>query len=613
MPGICGYIDLDRGRPVESALMDSMAGSMGNTDAEKVRSVVHNGFGLGVSSTSAGPDIFDDDGISVAASGEAYNLKGAAFAEEIAALYRQHGEDCAGRIEGQFNFCIVDKKKKKTFIATDRFGTSAINYYADAGRFVFASKIRAVLKAIEHVPCIDRTAVYKYLVFSFVPTPQTIYEGIKKIPPGHILTLDGGRMTMRKYWDIPYEEGPRKGESYYAERIRGTICEAVRRRFGPEDERRHIGAFLSGGLDSSTICGMMRKISGGEVKVFSAGFSEDAYNEAEYIDIAAEHFGLKSYKYIVGPKDTIDAIKVLAGEYDEPFGNSSAVAAYYCMKLAKDNGVRILLGGDGGDENFAGYERYVTNKLYSAYHLFPGPLRRLVIEPLIFKSPLGGIAPFKKIRNYIEHSNMSMPERFVFYGLYSMYRRSEIFTPDFLNSIDPASPLKIVTEQYNSPDTGSELNRLMYYDSKSALIDNDLRGKIDKVSNILGVSVRYPMLDTDLWELGGQIGPGLKLKGLTKKYIFKKALRDFLPREIIQKKKHGFGLPFAVWLRENPEMRRYVEGVLLDPSANRLGYFKKDFFEKMLKLHDKEKSPYYGDLLWPFLMFEAWCRQWKDI
>ena len=356
----------------------------------------------------------------------------------------------------------------------------------------------------------------------------------------------------------------------------------------------------------------MRRIAGRDVKTFSIGFEEEKYSEIKYVDIAARHFGLKSYKHIVSPQDLLDAVKVLVKEYDEPFGNSSAIAAYYCMKLARDNGVNVLLGGDGGDENFAGYERYVTDKLYSVYQSFPRFFRRSVIEPIVSNKLFKGMPFVRKAKNYIEHSNMPSPERLFFYELYAMRNNKDIFSEDFLASIDPGEPLKIINAYYQSPDTKERLNRLTYLDSKAGLIDNDLRNKIDKISQIFGVAVRFPMLDLKLWELGAGIPARLKLKAFTKKYIYKKAFDAFLPKEIIMKRKHGFGVPYALWLKTEPAIRRFTEERLLDGRVAKRGYFRKGFFERMLRLNDSDESAYYGDILWPFLMLEIWHNEWID-
>jgi asparagine synthase (glutamine-hydrolysing) len=607
MSGICGYVSFDKEKVIGGSFISSMVASMQNADTEGSRGVINRNIGLGLCSFDLQNHFFADNEVVVLATGEAYGLTGN-FARIIAELYHQYKEGCVEHLEGQFNFCIWDKNEEKLLLFTDRFGTSILNYYFDAQHFIFASKIRAILKTNLIEPAIDKNAIYNYLVFSFVPTPETIYREIKKLPPGHLLVLNNSKINLRKYWDISYIESRNKGEGYYCRKIRETLEEAVRKRFNPENQR--IGAFLSGGLDSSTVSGLMKNICQSEVRTFSIGFREDAYNEIEYVDIAAKHFGLKSYKYYVEPGDLIEAIKVLVKEYDEPFGNSSAIATYFCMKLAKDNGVDILLGGDGGDENFAGYERYVTDKLFSLYSYIPSFLRKTAIDPCVHGLPFKNSWFVNKVRNYTSHANIPNPERFFLYPLYPVYKRKEIFTEDFLKYIVEDSPLKFSNELFNAADTSHELNKLAYLDAKLGLIDNDLRNKMDKTAQLLGLSVRYPMLDTELWELGAEIPYYLKLKGFNKKYIYKQAFKDFLPKEIILKKKHGFGLPYAAWLRSDKSVRKFTEEILLDDKVAKRGYFKKGFFENMLRLHDEDKSPYYGDILWIFLMLEIWHNEW---
>ena len=613
MSGICGIINIDKRDTAQETLVSSMAASMRSMDGEESRMAMDGHAGLGVNARSAQDYLINDNDILVVATGEAYDQMPKPIAGTIAGLYRQYKEKCVEHLDGQFNFCVWDKREEKLILATDRFGTSALNYYYDGRYFIFASKIKALLKTSLFKASIDNNAIYNYCTFTFVPTPQTVYNEIKKMPPGHVIVLHNGEFGLHKYWDISYADGKNMGEKYYRDRILSELEGAVKRRFDPLKDTDHAGAFLSGGLDSSTVCGLMRKISDRAVKTFSIGFREKKYSETEYADIAAGYFGLKNHKYIIEPGELIGAIKILVKEYDEPFGNSSAIAAYYCMKMARDNGVDILLGGDGGDENFGGYDRYIFDKVYSIYQRFPILLRRSLIELFFFNKMTENIKIFRKFRSYIKLSNLPDPERFSFYELYPVYNRNEIFSADFLKTVDCNAPLEFMNTYYRSPSTKYHLNRLMYLDAKIGLIDNDLRGKIDRVSQVTGVSVRFPMLDNKLWELGATIPSYVKVKGFARKYIFKEALKDFLPKEIIAKKKHGFGVPYAVWLRNDPATRRFTEDMLLDPSALTRRYFQKDFFDKMLGLHDANTgTSYYGDMLWRFLMLEVWHREWTD-
>ncbi len=609
MAGICGITRLDGQMPPSGGMAEWIENLIGNRSAEYARTSASGLCAIGCSEPDPSDSLIDDGGIIVAAEGRIYDPAGSGPARTIAELYRRYGEGCAEKMDGDFSFCVWDREKSSLTISTGCFGAKSVYYYHGGGYFVFASKIKALLGAGIFSPSIDKDSLYKYCVFTFVPEPDTIYKEVKKLPAGHTLTVCNGKVSVRKYWDIHYVDGKSRGEEYYAAKIREEMENAVKKRFDPSADLGHTGAFLSGGLDSSVVAGLMRKIAGSEVKTFSVGFEEPRYSEIEYVNIAARHFGLKSYQYIVKPHELEPAVEALAGAYDEPFGNSSAIAAYYCMKMAADKGVKVLLGGDGGDENLGGYTRYVTDKIYGAYQHIPGFLRNMVLEPLVFKSPLRGTPLFIKAKNYIEHSNLPVPERFCFYELYSMRERSVVFSEDFLGEVDPLGPLKVLERYYGTSGTSHRLNRLTYLDSKVALIGNDISNKMGKVSGVVGVETRFPMLDRRLWDLGAVIPASLKVKGLTKKYIYKKAFGNFLPREIITKKKHGFGLPFAVWLREDRSVRKFAEGMLLDPGTAKRGYFRKGFFEDMLKAHDNEKTSYYGEVLWPFLMLEVWLRE----
>lgn len=615
MPGICGFINLDVKNFIKEPVVLSMLDSMRNLEEEKCRLAVERNVGLGIAACDIPARFISNSEILIVAVGEIYNMKAGCLTDTIADYYRKYNESCARYLEGQFNFCLWDKKQDKILLATDPFGTSTLNYYYDDKQFVFASQLQAILRSGVIKPSIDRTAIYNYLNFSYIPTPQTVYEGIKKLPAGCCVILSKGKIDIRRYWDIIYTntENKDRDAEYYAKEIFSTVEKSVKKCIDVCPDADKIGAFLSGGLDSSTVCGMVAKFLGNNrVKAFSIGFKEEGYSEIEYVRIAAKHFKLKHFEYYITPKEAIEAFKILAKVHEEPFGNTSSIAAYYCMKLAKEKDVQFIFGGDGGDENFAGYTKYVRNKIFLIYQHLPHLLRRSAIEPLVFHLPFKNSSLVMKAANYIKHSYVPDPERLFLYNFYAMYNSAHVFSEDFLNQINQQSPVNILNDIFNSAKTQDLLNKLLYLDTKLGLIDNDLRGKIDKISKLLGIKALYPLLDKPLWELAARIPSYLKLKGFQRKYIFKKAFADFLPNKIIRKKKHGFGLPYAVWLRNNRDMRTFTENILLDGTAYKRGYFKKGFFEKIISQNDIEPSPYYGDILSVFLMLELWHRQWVD-
>jgi asparagine synthase (glutamine-hydrolysing) len=525
----------------------------------------------------------------------------------IKTFYHQYQKNCISQLKGQFNICIWDKQKKILLLATDRFGTLPLYYSLTNQKLIFSSDISFVLANMDKSPQINKQSLYNYLSFSFIPSPETIYNNVFKLPPGHILTFDNG-LKIEKYWDISYEQDRSKGESFYSRKIMDTLESSVKECVKAFADKK-IGAFLSGGLDSTAVCGMMSRITGERVMTFSAVFDEAEYSEEGYIDIAARHFNLKSHKYNIKPQDLIHAINSLIPQYGEPFGNSSAIAAYYCVKMARENNAGVILGGDGGDENFAGYTRYVTDKILSLYQKAPAMFRKKSVEDFFSSKFFAGVPFLGKVSRYIEKAKISNPDRFFLYEFYNFYNRASMFEPDFLNQVNENSPLDIIGKCYGQAPTEIDLNRLLYLDTKLNLIDNDLRNKMAPLSRLFNIDIAYPMLSSGLWDLGSRIPHDLKLKGFKHKYIYKKAMAGFLPNDIILKKKHGFGLPYSLWLRRDKKVREFTMDNLRRSQLIRAGILKDDVYDRLLSLHDNEESAYYGNFIWIFLMLELWLMQ----
>ena len=613
MTGICGIVNFEKENFIDKNVLDLMCSGMNVGSQEATRDFIDGNVGIAAIgnkqeySENHKRSVFVDERLYILVSGDLLRRRGQGNAEHIAELYKRDGEKCFGALEGQYNFCLFDKKKNELFVVTDSFSNSALYYYSNSKVFLFASKIRAIAETNITSLTIDNSAIYLYLnLEGFIPSPGTVYKEIEKLTPGSYIVFQDGKIDVKKYWEIPYHPNFSLDESQFSEKIFLTTKEAVKKSLDMCPDTDRVGAFLSGGLDSSTVSGMMAEILGKRIKAFTIDFKEEAYSESEYARIASDHFGLDHHEYVVTPKDAVNAFKALVKGYDEPFGNTSAIAAYYCMKIAQENGVDILFGGDAGDENFAGYTRYVKDKQYDIYQKIPAALRKKLIEPLILN------LPENKLTNYIKHSNLQNPERFFFNSFYFTYNRDNIFSGEFLETIDPKGPLDFLKGLYETPQTDDALSKLLYLDARLALIDNDLKGKIDKICQLTDMKAFFPFLDKSLWELGGEIPPGMKLKGFRKKDIFRKAFNDFLPQEILKKKKHGFGLPYSVWMRDEKEVRDFTKEVLLDTRTRKRGFFKEGLYQKLIKENDEEPSPYYGNLLSIFLMLELWFNERED-
>lgn len=524
-------------------------------------------------------------------------------------IYRQKGSEFVKYLRGSFALALWDARQRTLLLATDHFGTRPIYYGIANERIAFSPRISAFASAPEMCKAIEPNSVYFYLNHSFIPAPFTIYKNIQRLEPGHILEWANRRNSTRRYWDMTYLEERNLSESVAADLLRESLENSVKFSFsGGSTGEAQVGAFLSGGTDSSTVVGLMTKFCTKPTNTFSVGFEEEAYNEIHYARIAANHFKSIAHEYIVRPDEALNAISELARAYDEPFGNSSAIPTYFCVKMAKEAGIRILFAGDGGDELFGGNERYITEKVFSIYRQVPRPIRG-VLDYAAESIP--GFYPWRKVKNYVRKAKQEAVDRFFAYQLYYRDHAAEFLTDDFRSSLEHDFPIDVARQHYLRAGAISPLNRLLYVDLKLAVSDNDLF-KVNRMAEIQGVDVRYPYLDPRVGNASGQIPAGLKVKGWSKRYIFKKAFANFLPEQILTKKKHGFGLPTGDWLRSHSGFRDLARSLLLDPRSLQRGYFQRSALERLLTAHDQEPSGYFGSHIWNFMMLELWHRTHAD-
>ena len=529
--------------------------------------------------------------------------------ETLSDRYRTKGADFLKDVSGGFRLALWDAERRKLLIAVDPFATRPVYYSCVNDVLVFAPRIScfAGLPVISRE--IDLNVVYFYLNHSFVPAPFTIYRDIRRLEPGQYLSWQDGRLSVCQYWDIKYDEDPSLSVEAAADLVRSTVEQSVRSYIGAQAcGTRAVGAFLSGGTDSSTLVGLMTKATGDRIKTFSVGFAEERYNEIEYARIAVSRYNAEAHEYFVSADEALKALPLIAARFDEPFGNSSAIPTYFCLRAAMDAGVEVMFAGDGGDELFGGNSRYADEKLFLPFDILP-PKMQSASKRMAKLIP--GIYPFGKIKRYIERASDPIPSRCFHYQLYLNEHADEFFTEDFKTGIDRKFALQMPQLHYQKAIAAAPLNRLLYMDLKMCIADNDLF-KVNRMAEGLGVKVCYPYLDRKLGELTGRIPVGFKLKGFQKRYIFKKAFEKLLPQEILQKKKHGFGLPVARWLRTDVGFRDLARSLLLDNSALQRDYFRRSGLEELLRQHDAEKSDYYGTFIWNAMMLELWHRNYTD-
>lgn len=361
-------------------------------------------------------------------------------------------------------------------------------------------------------------------------------------------------------------------------------------------------AFLSGGTDSSTVCGVLKELTG-RARAYSIGFDAGGFDEMEYARIATRHFGLDTREYYLQQADVLEAIPLIARHYDEPFANESAVPTYFCARLAAQDGFKVMLGGDGGDEIFGGNERYAKQKVFEAYHLLPGGLRKGLIEPLARLPGLSALPPMRKVQSYIRQANIPLPERMESYNFIYRQPLAEMFAPGFLAQIDTGQPADWLKEVYHRADSDSYINRMLHLDLKFTLADNDLR-KVGGMTEAAGIEVRYPLLDDAMVDFSGQVPPDWKVRGRYLRWFFKKALTGFLPDEIIHKTKHGFGLPFGLWARDYAPLRERVESRF--EACKQRGILQPAYVDHIRREHMSGHATYFGRMVWQILILEEW-------
>lgn len=523
----------------------------------------------------------------------------------IRRLYQKYGINFVDRLRGQFAFALWDGTEKKLVVVTDPYGLKPVVYTKKNNTLMAASRIRHLLWAGPSLKEIDPDAIFHYLFFQAVCTPLTIYRSIKKLPPGKGLEKKETSWQEFTHYDLSYTPDDTLTEADWKQRIREQIQKAVQA-FIPLSPYDRTGCFLSGGTDSSSVAGYYTKISGRPARTFSIGFDHPRYNELDYARMAADWFKTDYHEYYVTPADVLNLIEQLPRIYDEPFGNASVIPAFYCAAHAAQNGIDILLGGDGGDEIFGGNERYVANLVFQRYLALPRALRQSLFEPLLARMPDTGV--FHKAKRYVRRANIPNPQRFYSYNLLAEMDPHTIFQDDFIQAVNLNAFMDIAMAHYNKAAPAHDTDRLLYLDMKFTITDNDIR-KVTQTVEAAGLKVRYPLLDRDLVDFTGTIPPGLKVKWKKNRYIFKQAMKGFLPDEIITKSKHGMGLPVTPWFKQDKQMNTLLYDTLFTGTPALQQYIRPEFILQMKSAFETDSSTYYGDNLWVFLILEMWLQQ----
>jgi len=515
--------------------------------------------------------------------------------------YKKRGEHFLEHNSPEQSLIIIDSSQKKLILATDPIGLTSLYYASTKKGLVFGATADSVIAHPEVKSDISAQSVYDYVYFHHCPSPNTIYQQVNKLEGGQVLVYQDGKIQLKHYWTPKFQETMPSSATEMGKELQQKLIDSVARLSVGENET---GAFLSGGLDSSSVAGALSKVYPGKAKTFSMGFPVEGYDEIEFANIAVDHFKTRQTEYYLTPEDTVKAIPDIAAYYDEPFGNSSALAAYYCAKVAKDNGISVILGGDGGDEIFAGNERYAQQLVFDYYQQVPNIIGNSMegvlnhLPALLAKQKL-----FFKAKRYIEQAKIPLPDRLQDYNFLHRHVGSEIFQADFLQQINAEQPLDLLRDTYHRPEQASTLNRMLYMDWKTTLHDNDLV-KVNKMCEMAGVTVRYPLLSQEIIDLSCKIPSSDKLQAKQLRKFYKQAMAGFLPEKIINKSKHGFGLPFGVWLKDYQPLKELAYDSI--NSLKKRPYFNAEFLDHTIKMHQSIHAAYYGELIWILMMLELW-------
>jgi asparagine synthase (glutamine-hydrolysing) len=509
--------------------------------------------------------------------------------------------DGAIRLRDRYAVVHLDADRGFAALATDRFAVHPLCWSLEGTRFSFADRADCVPIIGDRL--IDPQAVFNYTYFHVIPAPRTIFRGVQRLGASTALEYSARGVQTAVTWEPRFAPHQRTAGAALGERFRSLILDAVRR----EADGAAAGAFLSGGTDSSTVAGMLCKVLDKPAPTFSIGFDAAGYDEIAYARIAAKHFGTDHHEYYVTPADLCAGIPQVASHYDQPFGNSSAVPAYYCARLAAEHGVLKLLAGDGGDELFGGNSRYAKQKLFEAYWALPGALRAHVAERFLLSEPVRRLPGLSKAASYVSQARSPMPARTETYNLLARFGVANVFTQRFLDGINPEEPAHLQAAVYACHPHAAFVDRMLAFDWRFTLADNDLP-KVVGTARLAGEEVGFPLLSDALVDLSLQLSARDKVRGQKLRHFFKEALADFLPREILRKKKHGFGLPVGPWLVSDVAFNRLARASL-DNLADR-GVLQAPLVEDLFSIRLGEHAGYYGEMVWVLMMLEQWlCAQ----
>jgi asparagine synthase (glutamine-hydrolysing) len=628
MCGICGVVYAEGDRPVNPNLVGLMTAAITHRGPDQDGFYIRDNVGLGSRRLS----IIDLDGgqqpihnedktVWVVFNGELYNYRdltrslthlGHKFytstdTEVLVHAYEEFGDEFIEYLNGMFAFALWDARKQRLIVARDRLGIKPLYYTLHDDALIFGSELKTILTYPGISRSVDLVSLNEYLSFEYIPTPRTIFQGISKLPPGHVLSFSRGRLKIWQYWNVNLGRSenikPKQVKEYERELL-SVLKHAVEKEMVSDVP---VGVMLSGGLDSSTVAALMTEIAPGNVKSFSVRFDDPSFDESPYARQVAHHLQTEHYELTLTPHLALDLVPQMAKFLDEPLGDSSFIPTFLLSQFTRHH-VKVALGGDGGDELFAGYSTLQAHRLVEYYERFvPGFVRHHIVPWFVDRMPVSfnNISLDFKIRRFIGGRGLPLVVRHhQWLGSFTAAQKRQLLQP--WTQLLEKDTYHAAFEHQLQSGAKEALNQLLYCDLKMYL-EGDILPKVDRASMAHSLEVRVPLLNHTLVEYVAQIPHSMKLHGLTTKYILRRAMRDRLPQEILGRGKKGFNMPVAKWLTR--DLRPLLEEMLSSERLKREGFFNPSYVQQLLGEHMQGKQD-HRKLLWTLLVFELWYEHW---
>jgi asparagine synthase (glutamine-hydrolysing) len=623
MCGICGVVSGTPDKVVDKTVLTHMVQLLRHRGPDDEGYRVSAQAGLGVRRlsildlvTGHQPMANEDGTLWLVFNGEIYNYrelrseletKGHVFAsnsdtEVIVHAYEEYGDYCLEHFNGMFVFALWDVSQRRLLIARDRLGIKPLYYWATRGQIVFGSELKAVIAHPDAPRDIDLVALDQFLTLEYIPAPRTIFQGICKLPPAHRLIFQDAKLTVEPYWDISFRSTP-GDEATYVEMLTDLVRDAVRLRLVSDVP---LGAFLSGGIDSSTVVAFMSDVSPTPVRTFSIGFDDQTYNELPYARAVALRFGTDHCEQVLKP-DIAALSERLVAHFDEPFGDFSIFPTYLVSELASHS-VKTVLSGDGGDEIFGGYETYVAQNVDRFYRWLPDPLRRKTLPALMDRVPPQPAKKglINKTKRFVEGGSLSASLQHTRWMMFmNEGHKTKLYTPDLQASLNGCSSTSLIEEYFQQVVSLDPLTQQQYVDIKTYLVD-DILTKVDRMSMAASVEARVPLLDHRIVEFALSLPLRMKLHRGRTKIILRQAMQGHLPEPVLNKPKEGFSIPLKHWLRS--QLRPLMEDLLSADCIHRRGYFDSQTVSRWTLEHLDGRAN-HSHRLWALMVFELWHRQ----